>query len=611
MFATPKPRPPNGGVSLTVTLAASIGTLVLIAVIAVLGLGLWSASQNTISLLRDKAHALIDSTVERVSVHLDASRHQVAFVARMMRQGRLDPNNQQQFIATMTGALAAAPQISALTFIDTANQRTTIVRTFEGTIIQTKDETGSSAMRRILEDADASGKATWGEPLWLPDSQVTIINLQTNVNRDGKPLGILIASVTVRELSAYLGGLDSGGASNVFILYDRRHALAHPNLASGVTGRTEAKPLASLAETGDPILAAIWQRKDRYPLFIAKDKADFQGHVLDIFDDRYIYFYRNVKGYGAKDWQIGAYFRAQDINTEMRRLSWAALAGLVTLILALLTAIALARWIARPIVQLAGAASRIGKLEISETEELNGSLFRELNDQARSFNTMLQALRWFEVYVPKKLVSRLIRSGEAELPASEEREVTVMFTDIAGFTGQSEGITAPELAAFLNHHFALLARCIEDEAGTVDKFIGDSVMAFWGAPDEQPDHAERAVRAAQAIQAALASENEERASRQEAPIAVRVGLHSGPVTVGNIGAPGRINYTIVGDTVNIGQRLEQLGKQFAGDAAGKGTVTVLASGATVDQLAARGAFKSVGQHQLRGRDNAIEVFQLR
>ena len=92
----------------------------------------------------------------------------------MMSQGRLDPNNQAQFIATMTGALAAAPQISALSFIDTANQRTTIIRTFEGTIIETKDETGSLAMRRTRELADASAEASWGEPLYLPDPQVTI-----------------------------------------------------------------------------------------------------------------------------------------------------------------------------------------------------------------------------------------------------------------------------------------------------------------------------------------------------------------------------------------------------------------------------------------------------
>ena len=90
-------------------------------------------------------------------------------------------------------------------------------------------------------------------------------------------------------------------------------------------------------------------------------------------------------------------------------------------------------------------------------------------------------------------------------------------------------------------------------------------MAFWGAPDDQPDHAERASRAARAIAIAIEADNQTRLAAGDPPVRVRIGLHSGPVTVGNIGAPGRINYTIIGDTVNIAQRLEQLGKADAAE----------------------------------------------
>ncbi len=219
---------------------------------------------------------------------------------------------------------------------------------------------------------------------------------------------------------------------------------------------------------------------------------------------------------------------------------------------------------------------------------------------------MLRGLRWFEIYVPKKLVGKLI-ADDAALPESVEREVTVMFTDIAGFTGLSEGSPAPMIAEFLNRHFALLAACIEDEDGTVDKFIGDSIMAFWGAPDHQPDHAERASRAARAIAVAIDAENDARRTAGEPPVRLRIGLHSGPVTVGNIGAPGRINYTIIGDTVNIAQRLEQLGKEAE---AAAGAVTVLVSAATAERLGPVFACDSLGGHRLRGRNATIEVFRL-
>ncbi|MFT5507277.1 MAG: adenylate cyclase [Hyphomicrobiaceae bacterium] len=600
----------NGGVSLTVTLAASISALVFIAVASVLGLGLWSGSQNTMSLLNDKAAAIITSAVDWVRIHLDASQNQVEFVEQLIAQGRISPAEQSRFVASLTGALAAAPQISALSFIDVNHQSIINIRTPRGSRTVFRDDSANAPIKRAVATALASKRATWAAPMWLPRSKVTILNLHMPVQHDGKLLGVLVASVTVRKLSSYLGDLEAGGASNVFVLYDRTTVLAHPNLASGAVGRSQAKPLPSLAETGDPVLAAIWSSKNRYPLRINSAGQDFQGHALHIFGDRYAYFYRNVSGYGSKGLQIGAYFRTAEIDTELQRLKWAGLAGLATLILALITAIALARWIAKPIVELAGAASRIGKLEISETVELQGSIFRELNDQARSFNTMLQGLRWFETYVPKKLVSRLIKSGEVGLPASVEREVTVMFTDIVGFTSLSEGTSAPKLAEFLNEHFGLLAACIEEQGGTVDKFIGDSVMAFWGAPDEQPDHAERAMRAAAAITTAIEIDNKRRLASGDQPVHLRVGVHSGTVTVGNIGAPGRINYTIIGDAVNIGQRLEQLGKKFMASNASDAAALVLVSQATVAQLKTPVPLESLGDHQLRGRDQTIEVFQL-
>ncbi len=218
---------------------------------------------------------------------------------------------------------------------------------------------------------------------------------------------------------------------------------------------------------------------------------------------------------------------------------------------------------------------------------------------------MLGGLRWFEVYVPKSLVRRLVRQGEE--PASEERELTVMFTDIVGFTGVAEGVTAEALADFLNHHFALIAAAVEDTGGTLDKFIGDAVMAFWGAPETQPDHAERACRAAQDICARITADNADRRADGLAPVGIRIGLHSGPAVVGNIGAPGRMNYTIVGDTVNVAQRLEQLGKRVHD---GDREITVLVSEETAARLGSRDALEPAGSFEVPGRREPVEVFML-
>ena len=220
---------------------------------------------------------------------------------------------------------------------------------------------------------------------------------------------------------------------------------------------------------------------------------------------------------------------------------------------------------------------------------------------------MLAGLRAFEIYVPRTFVLRLLRIGGASALRSEERQVTVLFTDIRGFTTLAERLSHHDLADFLNQHFALVAACVEAEDGTVDKYIGDSVMAFWGAPVAQEDQAERACRAALAVVAAIHADNAERRARGEEPVRMRIGVHTGPAIAGNIGAPGRVNYTLVGDTVNTAQRLEQLGKDFGES---DGEVSVLVSAETAAKLPPKFTVTPVGTCQLRGREASIEVYRL-
>ena len=257
---------------------------------------------------------------------------------------------------------------------------------------------------------------------------------------------------------------------------------------------------------------------------------------------------------------------------------------------------------------MAVGASQVGHLELASIGELPRSRIRELDDQASSFNAMLRGLQWFETYVPKRLVERLIKRGAAGHIDSTEREVTVLFTDIAGFTAASEKMSPRETEEFLNRHFALLSTCIEVEDGTIDKFIGDALMAFWGAPDDQPDHATRACRAAKAIKTAIEEDNDRRRRTGLPAVRLRIGIHTDHVVVGNIGAPGRMNYTIVGDGVNTGQRLEGLGKELDDG----GDVIVLVSAATAAAVDHRQIqLHQIGHFQVKGKDQPLEVFRLR
>jgi class 3 adenylate cyclase len=216
-------------------------------------------------------------------------------------------------------------------------------------------------------------------------------------------------------------------------------------------------------------------------------------------------------------------------------------------------------------------------------------------------------LRWFERYVPKTLVASLIRVHRDRGIESEYREICIMFTDIVKFATLSETMTAPAAAEFLNHHFTIIAEEIGKQGGTVDKYIGDGVMAIWGAPEIYFNSADRSCLAALSIREAMASYNAEQREIGGPLVQLRIGLHVGQVMVGNIGSPGRINYTIVGDPANVANRIEEMGRDI-GDR--DGDVNILMSDDFRRKLKDGYQYTSLGEQPLRGRSRAIEVFNV-
>jgi adenylate cyclase len=274
------------------------------------------------------------------------------------------------------------------------------------------------------------------------------------------------------------------------------------------------------------------------------------------------------------------------------------------LVFALIAGGIMATAISRPVRRAARGATAIGQLDFDQVAPLEHSVFREIESLATSFNAMLEGLKAFGRYVPRSLVMRLMKEGSFGA-GNAERVVAIMFTDIVGFTPICEKMTAQEIAAFINHHLTLISACVEHEGGTIDKFIGDAVMAFWGAPARMDNPAAAACRAAMAIQEALAADNKERVAAGVAPVHVRVGIHIGPVVVGDIGAPNRINYTIVGDAVNAAQRLEGLGKTVNPDA----EAIVLVS-REVAEAAPGFRFVERGVHVVKGKEQSLDVYEL-
>jgi class 3 adenylate cyclase len=233
-------------------------------------------------------------------------------------------------------------------------------------------------------------------------------------------------------------------------------------------------------------------------------------------------------------------------------------AGLGALALAILLGLGLSRGLVRPVRTLVAATDRVRKGEYEFHVDVRSR--DEMGQLAEAFNEMLGDLALKERYrgVLDKVISRDVADemlrGEIRL-GGEIREVTTLFADVRGFTSLSEGMESQEIIAMLNEWFDQAADVVESAGGVVDKFLGDGLMAIFGAPIHQPDHAARAVGAALGMRDGLDGVNRERASRGQAPIQVGFGIATGPVVAGNAGSQKRLNYTVLGPSVNLAARL--------------------------------------------------------
>lgn len=609
--ASPRTRPAAAGrgrlrLPIAAVLVTGFGSLMLLAVASVLVLGLVSAGRNTFALLNDKADLALAGVEVRVRHQLDPARDMARFIAGLIERGELDPADSQALQVTLRGALAGAPDVTGIAFFHP--DRTGVHADRIGNTPQTglEDLRGETEVApELLNGADRT-TAVWADPLWSREAGTSFVTLFQPVRRDGRYLGQVVVGVSLGDLSRFLSTLYVEQGVNAFVLFDRHHLLAHPSLTGmkfDFSGKTDGPPLPRVDQVADPALAALWTAGR--PIQALRNRIE--GRSVTLLDEDYLFLMRSMAGYGRQDWTIGISFRENEVGTEVKRLYTTGLAGLGILLISVGVALVVGRHISAQVARLAEAADRVRAFEFRDIPPLPDSRLRELARAATAFNAMVAGLRWFETYVPKALVLRLMRRGGTEAVfGSEEREVTVMFTDIRGFSRMAEHMGAADTAALLNEHFTQLASCIEAEGGTVDKFIGDAIMAFWGAPEEQPDHAARALRAAHAVAAVVRAGNRRRAAAGLPPIRLRIGLHSGPVVVGNIGSRSRLNYTIVGDTVNVAARIEELASSLQGDA----EVIVLASAATAFQGDGAAPLDCVGGHPLRGRSGTTEVWRV-
>jgi adenylate cyclase len=206
----------------------------------------------------------------------------------------------------------------------------------------------------------------------------------------------------------------------------------------------------------------------------------------------------------------------------------------------------------------------------------------------------------FGQYVPPQLVDDMVESGQSFGLEGEARDLTVLFSDIESFTGFSEGLEPAVLSKVMNQLLTPLTQAIHERRGTIDKYMGDAIMAFWGAPLRDPEHARHALEGAFAMREALAGVNRQLETEGWAPLAMGIGINSGTMSVGNMGSSFRMAYTVMGDNVNIGSRLEHLTRFYR--------VPIIVSEFTVAKVP-EWIFRRIDRVRVKGREAPLMIFE--
>jgi len=590
-------------------MALSFGALVMLSIGGVLALTVWANVRNTLDLLGAQSTLLVDAMEDSLRAEMGQAEGAVRGVSRLYADDAFEIDD-DRMTAALSGALAGARPATAMLICTPDIVCRGVARQADGRIEPLLAEAEKTPqMRAALAERQKSDGLVWGS--FVTNEHGLFANVSMPLSRDGAARGWVIAAVELHKLSEITRELSSRFGTHAFILDGEDRIIADQRLADRPAGSDGIRPLMPLATYGDPVLAAYPRRQagDQFGNGRTRDvqlsEINIDGEDRNWWNgDGYVAITRQISGYGAEPWTIGAYFQGSEIGREVERVVGSAMLGLGAMAAAVIVAILLGRRLSRPIGQIAGQATRVANFDLDDVEPLPRSRVKELDEQALAFNAMLVGLRAFSTYIPRSLVAKLIRSGEIGAAEPHEAIVTVMFTDIVGFTTLSEQLDVTVASDLLNRHFALLCRAVDAHGGTVDKFLGDGMMAFFGAPDRLKGHAAAAVRAAIQIRHDIAADNIAAAAEGRPALRVRIGIHTGPVVVGNIGASDRVNYTIIGDTVNVSQRLEGLGKELASDE----ETAIAISAETASRLDERFEITSAGPHRLRGRGEPVEVF---
>ena len=378
-------------------------------------------------------------------------------------------------------------------------------------------------------------------------------------------------------------------------------------------GRETLAEVRTLLDQIEPAYQVISNRQDQLLDMQRNGEHEKANQHLDLLNDlqRTVQNQRESANLKMARWSAAV---AHETERRERRVLWLTIAATAsTVLLGLTVAALITNRVTRPVRSLASAMRDVQQgnlnvqLPVSSTDEV-GRLTNSFNFFVEQLRSKEQMKQTFGKYIDPRILEHVLAQSSAETVAGGRRQMTVLFADLVGFTSLSERLTPSLMVTLLNRHFGLQAMAVQEHHGVVDKFVGDSIMAFWGAPFVKPEeHAVLACRAAQAQLVALDTLRRELPEitglRRDVPtVELRIGICTGEVVVGNIGSENTRSYTVIGDTVNLTARLERANRVYG--------TQILIGETTAQAVAQKFETREIDAISVKGKTEITRIFEL-
>jgi class 3 adenylate cyclase/ABC-type nitrate/sulfonate/bicarbonate transport system substrate-binding protein len=444
--------------------------------------------------------------------------------------------------------------------------------------------------------AKTTGTLAVTEPSINPDTGFPILSLRVPIFHGVDFLGCASANITIDVMSRFLDK-HRASAHSTTLIADRNSGkiIAFPEKQKGVRMEKGLIKIATLADIDDP---NVREAHHQHAL-VGNDSFTFRSLASG---EEFIAAFANIPGGFGQPWQVITLTPIDDFIGTLKATN-----RLMMLVIIILTVIELffiyfaSSRLSRPVENVSRQLQAIESLNF-ETHEEPPSHIKEIARLESAASLLRTSLKSFSSFVPLDVVRQLIKSGIPLTLGVEPRFLTVFFSDLENFSSHSETLAPDDLLVQISTYLEQVSAAISEEGGTVDKFIGDGVMAFWNAPVQRPDHVLRAcagtLRAARRMQRVNDSWDAEGRPR----IRIRIGLHCATVLVGNVGSSTRLNYTALGDGVNVAARLEGINKFFG--------TTICISDSIYGQVGTEILVRPLKRVHVKGRKTEFMIYEL-